>query len=270
MRFESSPYATRGSWVSCPDCGAAKRNRIEHDSSARLTGPGEITGPPGGVLFARHFSFLQPRETRRPPAGSPTAFEREGFSVWWDQTLHSGENYDQVTERRCGRRRPSSCSGRSTPWIRAGCAPRQPSADRAGTLVPAMIEPCNRPIMFELKHTAELAHWKGEPSDPAWKVFVADVRRFVRRAARGAVAGGRAWCGESWNSAKRCGCWSLLCCCRRCGMGGHALGRKAVTRPAAVCRCAHACMAAQDSHAGRAAICRTCPPTPSRNISPTD
>jgi hypothetical protein len=27
------------------------------------------------------------------------AFEREGLSVWWDQTLRSGEAYDQVTEQ---------------------------------------------------------------------------------------------------------------------------------------------------------------------------
>ena len=26
------------------------------------------------------------------------AFTREGLSVWWDQTLRSGETYDQVTE----------------------------------------------------------------------------------------------------------------------------------------------------------------------------
>jgi hypothetical protein len=26
------------------------------------------------------------------------ALVREGFDVWWDATLHSGEDYDQVTE----------------------------------------------------------------------------------------------------------------------------------------------------------------------------
>jgi hypothetical protein len=26
------------------------------------------------------------------------ALEAEGFSVWWDATLRSGENYDEVTE----------------------------------------------------------------------------------------------------------------------------------------------------------------------------
>ena len=27
------------------------------------------------------------------------AFEREGFQVWWDATLRSGEAYDRVTEQ---------------------------------------------------------------------------------------------------------------------------------------------------------------------------
>ncbi len=27
------------------------------------------------------------------------AFERAGFSVWWDRTLHSGDPYDRVTEK---------------------------------------------------------------------------------------------------------------------------------------------------------------------------
>jgi hypothetical protein len=34
-------------------------------------------------------------------------------------------------------------------------------ADRNKTLVPCMIEPCERPIMFALTQAAELAHWHG-------------------------------------------------------------------------------------------------------------
>jgi hypothetical protein len=41
-------------------------------------------------------------------------------------------------------------------------------ADRNKTLVPVTIEPCDRPVMFELMQTADLTHWQGDPGDPAW------------------------------------------------------------------------------------------------------
>jgi TolB-like protein/Tfp pilus assembly protein PilF len=62
-------------------------------------------------------------------------------------------------------------------WVRAEAT----LADRNKTLVPAMIEPCDRPIMFELTQTADLSHWNGDAHDPAWRAYVADVRRFVER-----------------------------------------------------------------------------------------
>ena len=77
---------------------------------------------------------------------------------------------------------PSSCCGRRIRWTRAGCAPRRRRPISNGTLVPVMIEPCKRPIMFELTHTADLSHWNGDratrPGSP-----VAGVRRFVARGA---------------------------------------------------------------------------------------
>lgn len=105
----------------------------------------------------------------------------EGFSVWWDATLRSGENYDEVTEAAL---RDASAvvvlwSERSvvSRWVRAEAT----EAERAGKLVPAMIEPCKRPIMFELKQTAELSHWKGNRKDPAWQAFVSDLRGLAGR-----------------------------------------------------------------------------------------
>jgi TolB-like protein/Tfp pilus assembly protein PilF len=44
-----------------------------------------------------------------------------------------------------------------------------------------MIEPCKRPIMFELMHTAELTYWQGDPNDSAWRTFLGDVRQFVKK-----------------------------------------------------------------------------------------
>lgn len=107
------------------------------------------------------------------------AFEAQGFSVWWDQTIRSGEAYDEVTE---GELRAAKAvvvlwSPRSvvSRWVRAEAT----LADRNRTLVPARIEPCDLPIMFELTQTAELLHWHGDTDDSAWLAFLADVRRQV-------------------------------------------------------------------------------------------
>ena len=62
-------------------------------------------------------------------------------------------------------------------WVRAEAT----LADRNKTLVPCMIEACERPIMFELTQTAELTHWQGDASDSAWRSFLSDVYRFVAK-----------------------------------------------------------------------------------------
>jgi len=56
-------------------------------------------------------------------------------------------------------------------------------ADRNGTLVPVIIEPCERPIIFELTHSPDFSHWDGDRSDAAWQAYLKDVRRTVKRSA---------------------------------------------------------------------------------------
>jgi TolB-like protein len=107
------------------------------------------------------------------------AFEADGFSVWWDVTLRSGEAYDQVTEEalRTAKAVVVLWSPRSvvSRWVRAEAT----LAERQKTLLPARIEPCDLPIMFELTQTADLAHWRGDKRDPGWGAFLADVRQMV-------------------------------------------------------------------------------------------
>ena len=119
------------------------------------------------------------------------ALTRAGMTVWWDRSLRSGESYDEVTEAALRGAlavvvlwSPRSAASR---WVRAEAT----LADRNKTLVPAMIEPCERPIMFELTQTADLSHWHGEDHDRAWQRFVTDVRQFVGAGA-GSGAGERA------------------------------------------------------------------------------
>lgn len=106
-------------------------------------------------------------------------FAAAGLSVWWDTALTAGEAYDQVTERALKSAKavvvlwsPRSVESR---WVRAEAT----IADRCKTLVPVTIEPCERPIMFELTQTAELSHWAGDPADRAWQSFLDGVRGFI-------------------------------------------------------------------------------------------
>ena len=109
------------------------------------------------------------------------AFKAQGFDVWWDTTLRAGEAYDQVTEKALREAKAVvvlwSKKSVESRWVRAEAT----LADRNKTLVPCMIEPCERPIMFELTQTADLCHWAGDAGDRAWQAFLDDVRRFVWR-----------------------------------------------------------------------------------------
>ena len=103
----------------------------------------------------------------------------EGFSVWWDASLHSGETFDEVIERNLREARavvvlwsPASVASR---WVRAEAT----LADRRDKLAPAIIEPCDLPIIFELKHAADLSDWTGDMTDARWQRFVQDLQRLV-------------------------------------------------------------------------------------------
>ena len=108
-------------------------------------------------------------------------FAAAGLKVWWDTDLRSGQSYDEVTESALRQAKavvvlwsPRSVVSR---WVRAEAT----LADRAKTLVPVTIEPCERPIMFELTQTADLSQWAGNPDDRTWQAFLSDVRMIVQR-----------------------------------------------------------------------------------------
>jgi len=93
--------------------------------------------------------------------------------------LRTGEAYNEVTETalRTAKAVVVLWSKKSVQsrWVRAEAT----LADHNKTHVPCIIEPYERPIMFELTQTAELEHWTGDASDKAWVAFLSDVRRFV-------------------------------------------------------------------------------------------
>lgn len=111
------------------------------------------------------------------------AFKREGFNVWWDDELRSGQVFDQAIEAALRSAKavvvlwsPHSVDSR---WVRAEAT----LADRNRTLVPVTIAPCERPIIFELTQTADLTGWSGDTSVAAWQDLVRDIRGSVEKAA---------------------------------------------------------------------------------------
>lgn len=119
------------------------------------------------------------REDRTAARHFADSFASEGFTVWWDAALRSGQTFDEVIERELRSAKavvvlwsPRSVASR---WVRAEAT----LADRRNKLVPAIIEACDRPIIFELTHAADLADWTGDTSDIRWRTLVNDLRRLV-------------------------------------------------------------------------------------------
>ncbi|HSQ95657.1 MAG TPA: TIR domain-containing protein [Croceibacterium sp.] len=116
------------------------------------------------------------------------AFKREGFDVWWDDDLRSGQVFDEAIETALRAAiavvvlwSPHSVSSR---WVRAEAT----LADRNRTLVPVTIAPCERPIIFELTHTADLTGWNGDGTVAAWQDLLRDIRGSIKKAPSAAPA----------------------------------------------------------------------------------
>ena len=121
------------------------------------------------------------REDRAAARYFAECFSHEGFSVWWDAALHSGETFDEVIEKELKASKavvvlwsPRSVQSR---WVRAEAT----LADRRNKLAPVIIESCDRPIIFELHHTVDLADWTGDTGDARWKGFIYDIKRIIER-----------------------------------------------------------------------------------------
>ncbi len=106
-------------------------------------------------------------------------FEREGLTVWWDQSLDAGQAFDEVTENALNEAKAAvvlwSKQSVASRWVRAEAT----QANDRRTLCPVMIEPCRRPIMFELTHTADLIGWEGDAADERWLVFIDGLRKLI-------------------------------------------------------------------------------------------
>ncbi|QKG72582.1 TIR domain-containing protein [Erythrobacter mangrovi] len=119
------------------------------------------------------------REDRNAAKRFAMLLESEGFSVWWDAAIHSGESFDEVIEQKLRAAKaavvlwsPRSVSSR---WVRAEAT----LADKRHIFVPVIIEKCDLPIIFELTHSTDLSEWDGDRGADDWQRLIADIRLLV-------------------------------------------------------------------------------------------
>ena len=119
------------------------------------------------------------REDQHRARAVADALGAEGVSVWWDSKIRVGDSYDEVTEERLRNAGAVvvlwSKRSAASKWVRAEAT----VGERCSTLVPAMIEECDRPLRFELVQTADLTRWHGDSRDANWREFVHDVKTAI-------------------------------------------------------------------------------------------
>jgi len=115
-------------------------------------------------------------EDRAKVAPIALALEAEGLTVWWDTQLEGGLDYQEAIDRNLRNAllvlvlwTPRSVKSR---WVRSEAT----VADRHGVLLPVVLEPCERPVAFELLQTRDLTRWNGDPGDVEWQRLLKEVR----------------------------------------------------------------------------------------------
>ncbi len=117
--------------------------------------------------------FLSYKREDRARAGQVVAaLRKSGRTVWWDEGLTPRQAWDATIEQEIAAAASVivlwSTRSVASDWVRSEAHYAQNHAK----LVPVLIEPCTVPLAFMLKQAIDLSHWRGSPSDPAWRKLI--------------------------------------------------------------------------------------------------
>lgn len=137
-------------------------------------------GPPPAAARAPAptgpFVFLSYAHTDQPAASRlKSALEEEGLSIWWDQMIDPGMDWDAEL-----RRRVTSAHSVLVLWSEASAASEHvrdeaQRARRADTIAPVMIQPLSEdqlPQPFGGRHTLDLSQWNGARDNEVFRRLV--------------------------------------------------------------------------------------------------
>jgi len=118
------------------------------------------------------------REDKRKIKRLAEAFtSARGWSVWWDQRLHSGERFareiqDALSHSRCVLVVWSPRSVDSD-WVSAEAT----EGWQRAILVPVRVEECEPPMPFRQTETADFSAWDGTSTSPLFLKLIEDIDR---------------------------------------------------------------------------------------------
>ena len=124
--------------------------------------------------------FISYKRQDRPWAEAlAQALEATGRSVWWDDRLAAGEQYDEVLETQLEQTRCVivlwSAASIESRWVRTEAN----EGLRRNILVPVKIEDVEPPLAFRLIHTGSLIGWDRTAAHPLLADLVQDVNRML-------------------------------------------------------------------------------------------
>lgn len=101
---------------------------------------------------------------------------RSGFEVWWDRSLHAGDDFGDIIDSQLRRAdRVLVCwsrPARHSLWVRAEAA----VANSLDKLVQIRIDDVTLPLPFNILRFVDLTGWRGDRSCESWK----DLERSLR------------------------------------------------------------------------------------------
>ncbi|HRJ51729.1 MAG TPA: SUMF1/EgtB/PvdO family nonheme iron enzyme [Candidatus Thiothrix moscowensis] len=125
-------------------------------------------------MYDIFFSYSSKDRERLTPL--VRAFERQGWSVFWDhQTIHTGENWhrkieEAINNSRCVVVAWSRYSVQSE-WV----LEEAHKAKRRGVLLPVRIDDVEPPFGFSLRQAGDFTHWNDKPDHPVFIELAARI-----------------------------------------------------------------------------------------------
>jgi hypothetical protein len=118
------------------------------------------------------------REDEKEAQLLASRLEATGLNVWWDRSIIVGETFDAAIERELKAAKSVvvlwSHNSIDSNWVRSEAA----KAEKRNVLMPAFIEKVEElPVGFNLKQSADLTGWEGEPSHPGFQALLKGIKK---------------------------------------------------------------------------------------------